>query len=53
MAKELDTILNQSEAGPASSCKNNENGSVSFLEEIICPIYETLEKVSLRCKSCF
>ncbi|KMZ58556.1 1,3-beta-glucan synthase [Zostera marina] len=51
MAKELDTILNQSEAGPASSCKNNENGSVSFLEEIICPIYETLEKEAVNNKN--
>ncbi|KAI8543885.1 hypothetical protein RHMOL_Rhmol08G0253400 [Rhododendron molle] len=42
MAKELDAILDRGEATPAVSCIG-ENGSVSFLEEIISPIYKTLE----------
>ncbi|KAF7135954.1 hypothetical protein RHSIM_Rhsim08G0183600 [Rhododendron simsii] len=37
MAKELDAVLDRGEATRA------ENGSVSFLEEIISPIYKTLE----------
>ncbi|XP_078444435.1 glucan synthase-like 8 [Wolffia australiana] len=42
MAKELDTILNQSEAQHAKSCLKNDD-DVSFLDQIICPIYETLK----------
>lgn len=45
MAKELDAILDRGEATHAVSCIG-ENGSVSFLKEIISPIYETLEAVS-------
>lgn len=45
MARELDAILDHGEAYPAASC-TGENGSVSFLEQIICPIYETMTKVS-------
>lgn len=45
MAKELDAILDHGEANPASSCRT-ESGSVSFLEQIIHPIYETLAAVS-------
>ena len=44
MAKELDAILDHGEAYVAKSCEM-ENGSVSFLEKVICPIYETLAKV--------
>ncbi|CAA6653832.1 unnamed protein product [Spirodela intermedia] len=42
MAKDLDAILNQSDAQPAKSC-SNEAGVVSFLDEIICPMYETMK----------
>ncbi|XVE56659.1 hypothetical protein DITRI_Ditri04bG0028500 [Diplodiscus trichospermus] len=42
MAKELDAILDHEEANPAPSCIA-ESGSVSFLEQIICPIYDTME----------
>lgn len=41
MAKELDAILDHGEANPAPSCIT-EDGSVSFLDKIICPIYETM-----------
>ncbi|RXH96125.1 hypothetical protein DVH24_008625 [Malus domestica] len=41
MAKELDAILDHGEANPAASCRT-ESGSVSFLDQIIFPIYETL-----------
>ncbi|KAK7302196.1 hypothetical protein RJT34_13078 [Clitoria ternatea] len=41
MAKELDAILDHGEARPPDSCKAND-GSVNFLEKIICPIYSTL-----------
>ncbi|PSR89496.1 Callose synthase [Actinidia chinensis var. chinensis] len=41
MARELDAILDHGEATPAASCIG-ENDSVSFLERIICPMYETL-----------
>lgn len=45
MAKELDAIWDHGEAEPAVSCKT-EAGSVSYLEQIICPIYETMTAVS-------
>jgi callose synthase len=45
MAKELDAILDHGEANRAASCIT-ESGSVSFLEQIILPIYETLKAVS-------
>ena len=45
MAKELDAILDHGEANRAVSCIT-ESGSVSFLEKIIFPIYETLAAVS-------
>ncbi|XP_024025005.1 callose synthase 10 isoform X1 [Morus notabilis] len=41
MAKELDAILDHGEANPAASCVT-ETGSVSFLEKIIYPIYQTM-----------
>ncbi|KAI8543872.1 hypothetical protein RHMOL_Rhmol08G0252700 [Rhododendron molle] len=47
MAKELDAILDRGEATPAVSCIG-ENGSVSFLEQIISPIYKTLEAEAAR-----
>lgn len=50
MAKELDAILDHGEANLAASCKT-ESGSVSYLEKIICPIYETMTKVSGLFKS--
>lgn len=46
MARELDAILDHGEANHAASCITAD-GSVSFLEQIICPIYETMEKVSI------
>lgn len=45
MAKELDAMLDHDEAVRSENCKL-ENGSVSFLQQIICPIYETLVAVS-------
>ncbi|XP_006655702.1 callose synthase 10 [Oryza brachyantha] len=45
MAKELDGILDSSEAEPARSCTiTNEDGSTytSYLEKIITPIYQTM-----------
>lgn len=45
MAKELDVILDKTEAVPAASCMG-ENGSVSYLQKVICPIYETVAAVS-------
>ncbi|PQM37261.1 callose synthase 10 [Prunus yedoensis var. nudiflora] len=47
MAKELDAILDHGEANPAASCRT-ESGSVSFLEQIICRIYETLAAEAAR-----
>ena len=47
MPKEFDAILNQSEAQPASSCLK-EDGSISFLDQIILPIYTTMEAVSFQ-----
>ncbi|KAK9995555.1 hypothetical protein SO802_020241 [Lithocarpus litseifolius] len=47
MAKELDAILDHGEANRAASCIT-ESGSVSFLEKIICPIYETLAAEAAR-----
>lgn len=46
MARELDAILDHGEATHAASCVNGESGAVSYLEEIICPIYETVARVS-------
>ncbi|XP_028116346.1 callose synthase 10 isoform X1 [Camellia sinensis] len=43
MARELDAILDHGEATPVASCMG-ENDSVSFLEQIICPIYGTVAK---------
>ncbi|XWS47846.1 hypothetical protein CRYUN_Cryun13aG0020200 [Craigia yunnanensis] len=48
MAKELDAIVDHGgEASPAPSCIA-ENGSVSFLEQIICPIYDTMASEAAR-----
>ncbi|KAL3839046.1 hypothetical protein ACJIZ3_023637 [Penstemon smallii] len=47
MARELDAILDHGEATHAASCIS-ENGSVSFLEKIISPIYETLAEEAAR-----
>jgi len=44
MAKELDAILDQPEAIPAKSCTNND-GDVTYLQEIITPIYDTMAAV--------
>ncbi|CAH9107276.1 unnamed protein product [Cuscuta europaea] len=42
MAKELDAALDHGEANPAANYIG-ENGSVSFLEQIIQPLYETMQ----------
>ncbi|GMY15024.1 callose synthase 10 isoform X6 [Fagus crenata] len=47
MAKELDAILDHGEANRAASCVT-ESGSVSFLEQIILPIYKTLKAEAAR-----
>lgn len=44
MAKELDAILDSSEASTANSCTSS-NGSVSYLKQIISPIYKTMAAV--------
>ncbi|XP_051147585.1 callose synthase 10 [Andrographis paniculata] len=41
MARDLDAILDRGEATHAASC-TSENGSVSFLDEIISPIYKAM-----------
>ncbi|CAN1777271.1 Callose synthase 10 [Linum perenne] len=41
MAKELDAVLDHGEADRAPSCKD-ETGSVSFLDQVILPIYDTM-----------
>ncbi|KAK9278786.1 hypothetical protein L1049_028364 [Liquidambar formosana] len=46
MAKELDAILDHGEAYHAASCMSN--GSVSYLEKIIHPIYETMAAEAAR-----
>ncbi|MCL7023563.1 hypothetical protein MKW94_019091 [Papaver nudicaule] len=43
MAKELDAILDHGDAQPAASCIGD-NGSVSYLKQVICPVYETMPK---------
>ena len=48
MARELDAILDRGEADPAPSC-TNEDGVVSYLKQVICPIYETMQDVSKLC----
>lgn len=45
MARELDAILDHGVATHADSCIS-EGGSVSFLDQIVCPIYTTLKMVS-------
>ncbi|XP_048443980.1 callose synthase 10 isoform X3 [Pyrus x bretschneideri] len=47
MAKELDAILDHGEALLAASCRT-ESGSVSFLQQIISPIYDTLAAEAAR-----
>ncbi|CAI9112991.1 OLC1v1013507C1 [Oldenlandia corymbosa var. corymbosa] len=42
MARELDAILDHGEAHPAPSC-TTENGSVSYLERVIRPIYVAMD----------
>ena len=44
MAKELDGILDSTEAEPAKSCITSD-GSTSYLEKIITPIYQTMSAV--------
>lgn len=44
MAKDLDAILDSPEAIPAKSCAGSD-GHVSYLREIILPIYETMAAV--------
>ncbi|KAI3920997.1 hypothetical protein MKW92_046628 [Papaver armeniacum] len=43
MSKELNVMLDHGEAQPAVSC-TSDNGSVSYLELVIAPIYETMVK---------
>lgn len=45
MARELDAILDHGEAHPAQSCTTG-SGSVSFLDQIISPIYGAMAGVS-------
>lgn len=47
MAKELDAILDHGEAYVADSCKTG-RGSVSFLEQVIHPVYKTMAKEAER-----
>ena len=48
MAKELDGILDSSDAETAKSCTSE--GSTSFLERIITPIYDTMAEVGSSIK---
>ena len=48
MARELDAILDHGEAHPASNF-TNEDGVVSYLEQVICPIYKIMQEVSKPC----
>ncbi|KAK9734060.1 hypothetical protein RND81_04G111900 [Saponaria officinalis] len=50
MGMELYAILNNREADFAESCKT-EHGSCSFLEKVICPIYEIQAAETLRNKN--
>ncbi|XP_027123003.2 callose synthase 10 [Coffea arabica] len=43
MARELDAILDHGEAHPASNF-TNEDGVVSYLEQVICPIYKIMQE---------
>ncbi|KAL3512615.1 hypothetical protein ACH5RR_025332 [Cinchona calisaya] len=47
MARELDAILDHGEAHPSTNC-TSENGSVSYLEQVICPIYKTMAAEAAR-----
>ncbi|MCL7032228.1 hypothetical protein MKW94_010820 [Papaver nudicaule] len=44
MGKELDAILDHGDAQPAAS-SIGDNGYVSYLKQVICPIYETMPKI--------
>ncbi|XP_071909992.1 callose synthase 10-like [Coffea arabica] len=44
MARELDAILDHGEAHPASNF-TNEDGVVSYLEQVICPIYKIMQEI--------
>ncbi|XP_022769983.1 callose synthase 10 isoform X3 [Durio zibethinus] len=46
MAKDLDAVIDHGEANPSPSCKTD--NSVSFLEQIICPIYDTMAAEAAR-----
>ncbi|XP_071712426.1 callose synthase 10 [Rutidosis leptorrhynchoides] len=48
MARELDATLDHGEASPAASCIISESGSVSFLSQVIQPIYNTLSQEAAR-----
>lgn len=43
MGEELDNMLRQQDAKPSESCET-ENG-VSFLERVICPLYDVIAAV--------
>ncbi|KAI3920550.1 hypothetical protein MKW92_007996 [Papaver armeniacum] len=45
MSKELNAMLDHGEAQPVVSC-TGDNGSVSYLELVIAPIYETIVKAT-------
>ncbi|KAI3882841.1 hypothetical protein MKW92_016922 [Papaver armeniacum] len=45
MAKELNVILDHGEVQPAVSC-SGDSGSVSYLEQVVSPIYETMVKTT-------
>lgn len=45
LARELEEILRKQTAEPAESCSSN--GSVSFLENVISPLYDIIAAVSV------
>ncbi|KAI3727018.1 hypothetical protein L1987_66825 [Smallanthus sonchifolius] len=47
MARELDATLDRGEASPAGSCKD-ESHTVSFLDQVIKPIYDALSQEAAR-----
>lgn len=48
MGRELDEILRQQIAQPANSCTSKDGAEVvvSFLDQVICPLYDIIAAVS-------
>lgn len=46
MAREMDVILRQKSIQPADSCHSKDDDVVSFLNQVITPLYEVVAAVS-------